>query len=71
MRKNSEIHLKLETDMLLKLKKQAEEEKISISELCRKKINEEPSLKKIEFILNELSKKIERSTKFQTGGIKW
>lgn len=58
MKKNSEIHLKLETLMFEKLKRQAQEESLSISELCRRKINDEPALKKIELILSDLNKKI-------------
>lgn len=71
MKKNSDIHIKLETEYYEKLKRQAEEEGIPISTLCRKRIKEEHSFIKIEFLLNELNKKLVHSTKFQTGGVKW
>ena len=40
MGKNSEIHLKLETDLFIKIKKQAEGSGITISEFCRERLKE-------------------------------
>jgi hypothetical protein len=58
MRKNSEIHLKLETELFEKIKKQALDDSVSISELCRRKIKDAPQLSKIEFLLTDISGKI-------------
>mgnify|MGYP001614461048 CR=1 FL=1 len=59
MKKNSQLHLYLETDLLDKLKKIAEENKVSVSEICRRKIKEIPQLNKIELIILEMDKKID------------
>jgi len=56
MKKNSQIHLKIETDSLDKLKKQAQEEGISVSELCRKKLKGEDRLERIEMMLEKVLK---------------
>ncbi len=58
MKKNSEIHLKLETDLLDKLKKQALEEDVSISEICRRKLKEASQLTRIEYLILDLSKRL-------------
>ncbi|MEK6909256.1 MAG: hypothetical protein AABX23_04360 [Nanoarchaeota archaeon] len=59
MKKNSQLHLYLETDLLDKLKKIAEENKVSVSEICRRKIKEIPQLNKIELTILEMDKKID------------
>ena len=38
MKKNSQIHILIETEIKQKLEKEAEEKKITLSELCRKKL---------------------------------
>ena len=58
MKKNSQIHLFIETEVLHILKKQADEEDITISELCRQKLRECSRLARIEIILEDLRKKL-------------
>lgn len=55
-KKNSQIHLRLETELHIKLKKQAADKYLSISELCRQKIRNNPQLDRIESMLNRLMK---------------
>ena len=54
MKKNSQIHIFLETELKEKLGKQADDEGISISELCRQKLKENSQLEKIEMMLENL-----------------
>ena len=56
--KNSQIHLILETDFKAKLVKEAEDNKISLSELCRRKLKKNSQLTRIELILEKIEKKI-------------
>jgi hypothetical protein len=63
MKNNSEIHLKLETDLFEKIKRQAIEDGVSISEICRRRIKENPQLTRIEFLMNDLNKRL-NSIKF-------
>jgi hypothetical protein len=58
MKKNSQIHLYLETEILERLKKQANELGVSISELCRRKLKEIPQISRIEYLLIDLNKKL-------------
>ena len=58
MRKNYLFCIRLETEKLLLLKKQAETLGISLSELCRQKLNEYPQLTKIELMLEDIKKKL-------------
>lgn len=54
MKKNSQIHLYLETELLEKLKKQATAVEISVSELCRRKLKDIPQLNRIERLIENL-----------------
>jgi hypothetical protein len=59
MKKNCLIQLRIETSLLEKLRKQAEESGITISDLCRQKM-QAPSLlaeidEKLEYIKKQLS----------------
>jgi len=54
MGKNSQIHLFIETELKERLEKEAEENCISLSELCRQKIRTGNRLKRIEEILEKL-----------------
>lgn len=54
MKKNSQLHLLIETDVLKKMKKKAKEENISLSEWCRKKLRESPQLDRIEAKLDKI-----------------
>lgn len=58
MKKNSQIHVYLETQFKEKLIREANEEGISFSELCRQKLNENSQLKKIEFILGQIKESV-------------
>lgn len=57
MKKNTQLHLVVETDFFERLKKQAQEEGTTISELCRQKLKECSRLTKIELMLENLIKK--------------
>lgn len=56
MKKNSQIHFRIDTKSHEKIKKEAEELGIGMAELCRKKICETSRLEKIERILEEILK---------------
>lgn len=58
MKKNSQIHIFLETELREKLMNQANEEGISLSELCRLKLKDNSQLTKIEFMLEQIQKSI-------------
>ncbi len=53
-KKNSHIHLLIETNLKEKLMKGAEEKCISISELCRQKLRDDTQLDRIEGMLDEV-----------------
>lgn len=54
MRKNSKIHLWLETDLKKLVEMHAKEEGISICEYCRKKIKENDRIIKIEITVDKI-----------------
>lgn len=56
MRKNFQIRFRIETDVAEKLKKQAKENGIFMSELCRQKIKAPHPLVRIESILERIEK---------------
>lgn len=58
MRKNSKIHLWIETDSKQTIEKQAKEKGLSINEFCRRKLRECSQLYKIEVKLEEIDKKL-------------
>ena len=68
---NAQIHLYLKSELLEKLKKEAETERISVSQLCRNKIESCPVLTRIELMLGDLSKRLRYSNKSKLGGEKW
>jgi len=47
-KKNSQLHIMIETEVIEEMKKRAEEKGISLSEWCRKKIKEDSQLDRIE-----------------------
>jgi len=53
------MHLRLESDLVDKLKKEADNQMITVSELCRKKLRELDQLTKIEILLKDINKKLE------------
>jgi len=61
MKKNSYIHLRLETELFNILSKEAIEEGINISELCSVKLRKNPRLVKIELMFEEICKKLNNS----------
>ena len=58
MKKNSQIHFYIETDVLNILKAKAKEEGITISKLCREKLREYGLLVKVFEVLEEIKKRI-------------
>jgi hypothetical protein len=56
MRKNSHIHILLETEFLSELKNEAKEKGIRLSELCRQKLRKNSQLENIEKMLQLLVK---------------
>lgn len=57
MKKNAQLHILLETSLLNKLKKEAEEKGVSLGHLCRSKLRRKPQLDRIEGKLDKLIKK--------------
>lgn len=53
---NSHIHLLIETDFKEKLKKEAEEKRISMAELCRQKLRGNNQLDRIERKIDKILK---------------
>ena len=51
MKKNCQLHLFLETDLLETLQKEAQENDVSISEMCRQKLRQGSRPKKCEAFL--------------------
>jgi len=60
MKKNSQIHLYINSDFIDYLKRQAVLEGISFSELCRRKLDEYSRLARIEYTLEEINRKLSR-----------
>lgn len=58
MKRNSQIHLWLETELKELLEKQAQDAKLSINELCRQKLRENDRLTKIEIVLDRIEKRL-------------
>ncbi len=54
MKKNSQIHLFLETELKEKLEKEAQGQNISFSELCRQRLRDNDRLSKIEYVLEQI-----------------
>jgi hypothetical protein len=53
MSKNFQIHLRIETEVIDRLKKEADEEGISLGELCRQKLRQNSKLERIESAIDE------------------
>ncbi len=56
MKKNSHIHIVIETEYIDKLRKEAEEKGVTLSELCRQKLRCFTQLDKIETMLEKFCK---------------
>ncbi len=57
MKKNSHLHILIETSLLNKLKVEAQEKNISLGQLCRSKLGKQPQLDRIEGKLDRVLKK--------------
>jgi hypothetical protein len=58
MKKNSQIHLKIETELLEKLKKEAQQNYISISEVCRNKLKKPDAMQEVLITLKSIERKV-------------
>ena len=54
MRKNSKIHLWLDTELKEQAEKQAKEEGISLCEFCRRRLKENSNILKIEYNVEKI-----------------
>lgn len=63
MKKNSHIHIVIETELSDRLRKQAEELGMNFSDLCRQKLKDTFKLDRIEFLVSEIDRKLKCSTK--------
>ena len=55
-RKNSQIHLNLETEMKLKLQHRAAVQHLTIAEFCRQRLRGNSQLDTIEFLMEKICK---------------
>lgn len=62
MKKNSHIHIVIETEYMAKLRKEAEEKGITLSELCRQKLRCYTQLDKIEIMFEKFLKNAEENS---------
>ena len=58
MRKNCQLHLFLESDLLERLQGEADDNETSVSELCRDKLKQASRLTKIEMMLETIQNNI-------------
>ena len=58
MKKNSQLHLHLETELLEGLQKEAEQEYTTVAELCRLKLRQASFSKEMYLILKSIEKKV-------------
>nr|AQS34895.1 hypothetical protein [uncultured archaeon] len=65
MKKNSHIHILIETELSDRLRKQAEDLGMTFSDLCRQKLKDTCKLDRIEFIVAQIDRKLKCSTKFK------
>ena len=56
MKKNAQLHILLETRLLNQLKKEAEEQEVSLGHLCRQRLRKKNQLDRIEGKLDKLIK---------------
>lgn len=56
MKKNGHIHLLIETNILEKLKEEADNYGVTLSEICRLKLNAPTKLARVELLLEEFLK---------------
>jgi len=58
MKKNSQLHMHIETDLYEKLKKEAENNFTTVSELCREKLRMSDFYKEMSIVLRSIEKKV-------------
>ncbi len=54
MKKNSKLHIALETKLFEKIKQEAKEQNIPIAELCRQRLKKNSQLTRIELMLERI-----------------
>ena len=60
MKKNAQIHLLIESEVVDRIKKEAEEKSVSWSEICRQRLRHNPQLDRIEFMIKEIEEKVNK-----------
>lgn len=58
MKKTYQLHLRIELEAIEKLKKQAQENKVTLAELCRIKMRQEGNFDKLDSLVQKLEKLI-------------
>ncbi len=58
MKKNFQIHLVVNKELFEVLKKEAEEENVNLSELCRLRLKQSSRLVKIEMMLEKINERL-------------
>ena len=57
MKKNSHLHILIETNLLNRLRNEAQEKKISLGQLCRTRLRKQPQLDRMERKLEKILRK--------------
>jgi len=57
MKKNSHLHVLIETSLLSRLKIEAQDKGVSLGQLCRTKLRKQPQLDRIEEKIDKILKK--------------
>jgi len=63
MKRNSYLQIRIETEILHKLKNKAKSTGLSLSEFCRRKLLGSSKLEKIEFMLEQIIKQNEKQNR--------
>lgn len=58
MKKNVRLSLRITSDLLNNLRKESEDQEMSIANLCREKLNNRSQLNKIESLILDVQKRI-------------
>lgn len=64
MNKNSKLHFAIETEIFNLLKRESEQQGLSLSALCRNKLRECSKINRIESILEDIQKKLNNKLNF-------
>src|SRR3989338_8364722 len=65
MMKNSKIYIRAGSDVVEEIKKSAEEQDITFSEMCRRKLEKNHKLQKMETLLTEIDRNLKYLIKYQ------